>query len=588
MSPKKLKIISVTAICIAVAVIGFMGLYTTGILFNDNKEEETIVQEITYEVKEDEADKSYLNEDILQSITDSGERVKNALDQRPETVEVSDEELAKFVNVESCLIGDKGNIEFSGSADAIPKSDDKYYYLFDMATYEDSVSEDAEPIDKVYKNTEFTMEALLNKGDANSRLFKKLIVAVKSGGSYKTVSHASYVTNPESVASYNYSGMSHSSKKGLLVDPSRLGDLDDLGVNYATYNIPLNSFLTTSSVGSVSYTYNGVTYHFNGAILQQYDYLFTTLNAKGIDVAAIILNNVSPSNFPEITHPSARSGSTAPYYMYNASDESGVNAIAAVASFLANRYSGSGHGNVSMWIIGNEVNAKKEWNYMATTDFSAYTTAYTRAFRVFYNAIKSVNAGANVYISLDQQWDRNRSNNPDFDARDMLDLFASSLKEFGDIDWGLAHHPYSYPNENTAFWNSSNLVTNSADTSIITMNNIEVLTSYMEQESLLSPSGDVRSIILSEMGYSSTSGETLQAAAFAYAYTKIANNSAIDAMMLSRQTDAADEIAQFGLALGLCTTSGGHKYIYDVYKYIDTSRRDEVVAFAKAIVGKDF
>ena len=105
---------------------------------------------------------------------------------------------------------------------------------------------------------------------------------------------------------------------------------------------------------------------------------------------------------------------------------------------------------------------------------------------------------------------------------------------------------------------------------------------------MLKADGSVRSIILSEMGYSSTSGEAMQAAAFAYAYTKIANNGCIDAMMLSRQTDAADEIAQFGLALGLSTPSGGHKQIYEVYKYIDTNRRSEVVAFAKPIVGVDF
>jgi len=585
---KKLKIIAVSAIAVAIVAIGFMALYTSGVILKSDDNSGIEVQEITYEVQENEAEKSYLSKDLLQAITDSGERVKNAIDARPATVEVPEEELSSYVKIDNCLIADGGKVEVSASAEALPKSDDKYYYLFDIATYEDELPEGAEPIDKTYKDTAFTLDGLLNKGQADSRLYRKFLVAVKSGDTYKTVSHPSYVTNPEYIASYNYSGMSHNSKKGLLVDPSRLSELDDLGVNYATYNIPLNNFLTTSSAGSVGYTYNGVTYYFNAAILQQYDYLFTTLNAKGIDVAAILLNNVSPSNFPEITHPSARGGSTAPYYMYNATDESGVNALAAVATFLSSRYSGSGHGNVSMWIIGNEVNAKKEWNYMATSDISAYTAAYTRAFRVFYNAIKSVNAGANVYISLDQQWNRNRSNNPDFDARDMLDIFAASLREYGDIDWGVAHHPYSYPNENTPFWNSSSLVTNSADTSIITMNNIEVLTNYMQQESMLSPSGNVRSIILSEMGYSSTSGEALQAAAFAYAYTKIASNSCIDAMMLSRQTDAADEIAQFGLALGLCTTSGAHKYIYDVYKYIDTPRRNEVIAFAKPIVGKDF
>ncbi len=583
---RTIRIVSIVSSVIVIGVLAGTLIYVFGDSSNDD-EPETVMEEITYEVHEDDKEKSYLNKDVLQAITDSGERVKNALDLRPATVDVPAEELAEYVTVEGCLIADSGNVEVSGIAENIPSSDDKYYYLFDEATYENEIAEDAEPIGRTYKDKEITLDAALNKGTADSRLFKKFIVAIKSDDKYITVSHASYITNPEAVASYNYGGMTQSSKKGLLVDPSRLSELDDLGVNYATYNIPLNRLLATSAAGSITYTYNGVTYYFNGSIIDEYDYIFRLLNAKGIDVAAIILNNVSPGNFPEITHPDARSGSTAPYYMFNGADESGVNALGAISTFLAGRYSGSGYGNVSMWIIGNEVNARKEWNYMAQTDISTYTAAYSRAFRVFYNGIKSVNSGANVYISIDQQWDRNLSGNPDYDGRDMLDIFASSIRDYGDIDWGLAQHPYSVPLDNTAFWNSTKYVSNSADSSFMTMQNINVLTDYMSQETMLSPDGGTRSIILSEVGYTSSAGDTLQAAAIAYAYSKVEANSKIDAIMFSRQTDAAEEIAQ-GLALGLCSVGGGHKYSYDVYKYMDTSQKEDYTAFAKSIVGVDF
>jgi pyruvoyl-dependent arginine decarboxylase (PvlArgDC) len=120
------------------------------------------------------------------------------------------------------------------------------------------------------------------------------------------------------------------------------------------------------------------------------------------------------------------------------------------------------------------------------------------------------------------------------------------------------------------------------------MDNLEVLTNYMQRDEMRDTSGNVRSIILSEIGYSSTSGETMQAAAFAYAYTKMEKNGYIDALMLSRQTDASDEIAALGLALGLQTTGGHHKYIYNVFKYIDTDKRNEVVSFAYDIVGTKF
>jgi hypothetical protein len=241
-----------------------------------------------------------------------------------------------------------------------------------------------------------------------------------------------------------------------------------------------------------------------------------------------------------------------------------------------------------MWIIANEVNARKEYNYMSHVDVGTYTAAYTRAFRVFYNAIKGENAQAKVYIPLDQRWTYNTDKTGDYDAKDVLDLFASSIREYGNIDWGLASHPYSFPNGNTAFWNPSKYVTHSVSTPCITMENIEVLTNYMTQDSMRDTSGNVRSIILSEIGYSSTSGEALQAAAFAYAYVKMEKNGYIDALMLSRQTDAGDEIAALGLALGLQTTGGQHKQIYDVFKYIDTDRRNDVISFAYDVVGKTF
>jgi hypothetical protein len=241
-----------------------------------------------------------------------------------------------------------------------------------------------------------------------------------------------------------------------------------------------------------------------------------------------------------------------------------------------------------MWIIANEVNARKEYNYMPYVDVDTYTQAFTKAFRVFYNAIVSQNSAAKVYFSIDQRWTMNSQKTGDYDAKDVLDILAASMKADGDIDWGLAAHPYSYPNGNTAFWKSSKYTTHSVDTPAISMDNLEVLTDYMQRAEMLDTSGNVRSIILSEMGYSSTSGEALQAAAFAYAYSIMEKNGHIDALMLSRQTDASDEIAALKLALGLQTTGGHHKYIYDVFKYIDTSRRKDVISFAYDIVGKEF
>ena len=76
----------------------------------------------------------------------------------------------------------------------------------------------------------------------------------------------------------------------------------------------------------------------------------------------------------------------------------------------------------------------------------------------------------------------------------------------------------------------------------------------------------------------------MQAAAFAYAYYKAAANPHIDGFLLNRQTDAPEEVAQ-GLAFGLNHSGGGHKQIYNVFKYIDTANHAEYTEFAKSIIG---
>lgn len=265
--------------------------------------------------------------------------------------------------------------------------------------------------------------------------------------------------------------------------------------------------------------------------MAEYDYIFSTLSGKGIIITAIILNDMNPGHM-DLIHPRARSGGAgSPYYAFNAADEAGTEYIAAVASFLANRYAGTGHGKVMNWVIGNEINARKEWNYIEPMDTVSYVNEYAKAFRVFYNAILSVNGNARVYISLDQQWARSLYSNGGFGSKEILDEFNRNIKAGGNIDWGVAQHPYNYPLTSAKAWSSGNKVVNSETTPVITIKNIHVLTDYLQKESFLTDSGGVRHVILSEMGYTSSAGQDLQAASFVYAYKVIEANRYIDSML---------------------------------------------------------
>lgn len=530
---------------------------------------------------------------ISDALTDAARFVIDGVRNRPPEVELTEANAADFARIESCMINtETGKVDVTMSAQGLAISDDGYYYLFEEKAYEDGITDDDFIIED-QKDVDLTFSVNLNYNSVNSRLFSKFVVAVKKDGRFMAISKPRHITNPEAIARYSPSFGNTSSKKGLLVDPEKLrgAELDDLGVKHAAYNIPLSRILGNTSNAyypTVYYTYNGRSYAFNGQVIAEYDYVFSTLTNKGIITTAIILNDIHPG-YMELIHPKARSGGGgAPYYAFNATDEAGTEYIAAIASFLANRYAGTGHGKVMNWVIGNEINARKEWNYIEYMETADYVEEYAKAFRIFYNAILSINGNARVYISLDQQWVKSLYSNGGYGSKQILDEFNRNIKEDGNIDWGVAQHPYNYPLTSAKAWSTSgksgSYVLNSETTPVITIKNIHVLTDYLQKEEYLTDSGEVRHVILSEMGYTSSAGQDLQAASFVYAYKIIESNRYIDSMLFSRQTDAPAELAQ-GLALGINTLGGGHKSIYNAFKYVDTADAAKYTDFALRVIG---
>ncbi len=585
---KLIRIIIITLTVLMVFTVSAVGFL---LLLNRKGGEEVPQDEISEVVQEtipDVEEESDIGSGVLDHIITAGNAVWDSFRERPKSHELTKEEAADFGSITECVIDSAARVCVTIKGDGVPKSDDKYYYLFALNPYETEIPQDSDYLSRDFKDNETTLTTSLNYNTAGSRLFKKFVLAVKMGGEYVPVSAPSYITNPEAIARYSSVYHQPASKKGLIVDPNRLrgSELDDLGVKQAAYNIPVARLLGPSpnaAYPTIHYTYNGRTYTLNGQVVAEYDLVFSTLTAKGITTTAIILNNYS-SSYPQLTHPKARGGSSAPYCMFNGAEESGVEYMAAIGSFLAERYSDNRHGKISNWVIANEINARREWNYMQFTDIETYVEEFARAFRVFYSAIKSVSSSARVYISLDQQWDRNIKNNTNYDGRDILDVFNRNISSTGNIHWGLAQHPYNVPLTETRIWKSSKYISHNAGTSMMSMANIEVLVNYMKQQQFLDPDGEVRSILISELGYSATAGEAVQAAAYAYAYYKIAAYGEIDGFILNRETDAAEEVAQ-GMAFGLTTADGGHRQVYNVFKYIDTSEHGKYTDFAKDIIG---
>ena len=545
--------------------------------------------------KEEEAaeETAAQTEEVLDSSVDAGMNVLEMIGRRPSFIELTEEGTKDFVTVESCLVDNKtSNIVLKATADEIPVSDDDFYYLFALRIHNNEIGEDLAPIQERYKGGEIEFQFSRHIGSISGLLYK-YVVAVKIDDKYVAVSQPYYVTNPEEISVYKSNGDEADSKKGLLIDPDKLlsGELEDLGIKHAAYNIPVSRILgksTSEEYPTIEYAYQGKGYEFNGEVISEYDLIFRTLTEKDVEISVIILNDLT-SSYPQMIHPLARSGiGTAPYYAFNGADEEGVEYMGAIASFLAERYSGraNGRGVISNWIIGNEINARKHWNYMERVGVSSYVEEYAKAFRVFYNTIKGINGASRIYISLDQRWDSNAGGADNYDAKDILDEFNRQMKAEGNIDWGLAIHPYNVPLTSPYIWKESKYVKDGVDTSMVTMANIHVVTDYLQKEDFLTEDGEVRSVTVSELGYTSSNGEEVQAAAIVYAYKAAEANPHIDAVLFSRQTDAAEEVAE-GLALGINHIDGKRKYMYNVFKYMDTEQEEKYTDFAKGIIGID-
>ncbi|MCR5503503.1 MAG: hypothetical protein K6F53_10895 [Lachnospiraceae bacterium] len=533
----------------------------------------------------------HLGSAVIDHILKAADSVEAAYEKRPPTVALTEDNRADFVKIKNCVIdSETGQIRVDLASEGIPRSDDKYYYLFELDAYENGIGEEDEYVTRIYKDDSASLSLPLNVNSTITRLYRKYGVAVREKDRYSLISIPKFITNPEALAKHGGAFQEAASKKGILVDYRKInsGQLEDLGVRQAAINFHLGTMVgpsTNAFFPTIHYNYNGKTYSFNYAVIAGFDNTIRDLTNKGITVTAILLNPYSSANI-SLIHPGARSSGACPYYMFNAADDDGIEILAAAGSFLADRYSGGGYGRISNWVIANEINARKEWNFYPYTDVDTYSAVYADGFRILYNAIRSTCSGTRLYISLDQQWNRNMKNNPDYDGQDVLDSFNAYIAKHGNIDWGLAFHPYNVPLTSCRTWESTKTVNHTSSTPMISMQNIEVLINYMKQQEYLTDSGDVRSIMITELGYTSSGkgSQELQAAAIAYAYYKVEHYADIDGLLLNRQTDDSTEIAQ-GLSTGVTTLGGAHKLSYDVFKYMDTDRMEEATSALKPIIG---
>lgn len=385
----------------------------------------------------------------------------------------------------SCRLLDKTTVQYTAELDKVPKSDDGRLYLYQLKTYQYEIPVGSVPIADCEASQTPSVSFPLGSSGASGRLYAKYALASITNGVPVIIAPPQYISNPEVLATHN-KGRSRAEK--------------------TTQAQSLTNLCLTGN------GYCGV------------------LPSKTAKTAQILCKGDSA-----LVHPSIRDGDADPhpienvtFYMVNTEED------AAIEGLVKDLQNYAANSNCQDYIIGNEVN-ERIWNYSAWTNWNDYMKDYIREFRICYTAIKSVNANANVYLSLDQNW--NRNNPPGhweytryLDVKDFLTQFNSEISKSGNISWCLSIHPYTVPLDYAKFWDYSGSANPGLykpqipNNYMVSFQNMSVVTDFMCRSEMLSPTGNVRDIIINEIGIDSTQGEDVQLAALCASYKSFEMN----------------------------------------------------------------
>ncbi|HTJ01034.1 MAG TPA: DUF5722 domain-containing protein, partial [Dongiaceae bacterium] len=346
------------------------------------------------------------------------------------------------------------------------------------------------------------------------------------------------------------------SKKGLQVEI--VDDALALGVKQAALNFNLGQLIDPQGApGNPVWEKDGRKYHFQRGYLEEMDRRIKELSDHGVVITLIVLTYQSgdPVVNRILIHPGCVTNAPNHLGNFNTVTDEGRQWLAATLEFCAERWSRPDQkfGRVAGYIMGNEVNSHWWWANMGRVRMETFADDYLRTVRLAHDAIRRESSWARVYISLEHHWNIRYAAGDEYQAfpgRAFLDYFARQARVGGDFDWDVAFHPYPENLFEPRFWNDKTATTNVLTSPRITFKNIELLPEYLRRPELLFE-GKPRHIILSEQGFHTPpgpDGETIQAAAFCYAYKKVERLPGIDAFILHRHVDNANE---GGLLLGL-------------------------------------
>ena len=462
--------------------------------------------------------------------------------------------------------------------------------LFELAAYETAPPADAMPIAQVRKVGlhKFSLPRFVGTHD---RLYSGFIAVVGTN----VIGKRRFAEEGKGISRYTAPYPKFSSKKGLQVQ--MVDDAIALGVKHAALNFNLSQMVSpTPHANDFEWRFDNRTYHFNRSYIEANDQRIKTLTDAGMSVTLILLAYRSGDDAINrvVSHPNYDPACPQGLSAFNTATAEGLGWFAASIEFLADRYSSGAHGRVWNYIVGNEVNSHWTWSNMGHVPMEVFADDYLRTVRVCQSAVRKYSASGRVFISLEHHWTIRApaKENESFPAKPFVERMNQLSKQQGDFDWNIAFHPYPENLFECRTWKDKS-ASPSEDSRRITFKNIEVLPKFLRRTELLYR-GKPRHVILSEQGFHSNpspESEQMQAAAYCYAYYKIARIDGIDSFILHRHVDHGHE---GGLRLGLWRRNessaspaepSSKKPIYDVFKAADTPEWKEKFDFALPLIG---
>jgi len=502
-----------------------------------------------------------------------------------------------LVKIDTATVNIKGTINATESEYFLAELE-PHHYDFDINNFS-SIS----PLTIDSGKFSVSLPRFVAKTDRNyDRLYSRWAVVKKiSDNNYSLLSNPTWAGDISAIAKYNLPEKKATTKKGL----DGLGgstfqyfsELPELGIKSMKINILLNGVFSLNPTPLV-HNFNGKIYYINPNFINQFDNSIKACTDNDILVSLVVLIpiNIGNETLKRIfDHPDATKGL---YSMANVATEEGVEYYTAMIDFLAQRYSkpDNQYGRVDHYIIHNEVDAHESWTHAGAKPAPLYTEIYQRSLRTVHYTIRKYNPTAKVFTSFTKHFN-SKVNNNSFLSKEILDVLGKLSKKEGDFEWGIGWHSYPTNLFNPKVWNDDPAQTQlNFNTPQITPKNIEVIDAYVRQKDVLYKGKKVRTVILSENGFSSNAArnpnanETTQAAALAYFWKKTNNRApSIEGIQLHRWIDNTNEA---GLLFGLWTNKAGtvsdlgdKKEGWFVWNAAGTPAEDSVFTKYKAVIG---